>query len=243
MKNLLFASGAAGVLAVLASSPAAVAAPILVSTIDGAYDAYVYDTPSLTIYNTTPYAFTNVQLELVGYQDINNGLDQTRSISDVAANSSYAYVWLDGYGGTVAGDLFSYDYDDEYGQTTTNAACVQPYALCSFVGNFEVKFTALWNNPNYNSGAGTEISSVFSPANNATGGFVGWEGLDPSGLSETTYDDHVGTPNGVLANIYVGPPAVINPNGVPEPATWAMLILGLGAVGVALRRRQVAVTA
>jgi hypothetical protein len=31
--------------------------------------------------------------------------------------------------------------------------------------------------------------------------------------------------------------------GVPEPTTWAMLILGLGAVGVALRRRPVAVTA
>ncbi len=28
--------------------------------------------------------------------------------------------------------------------------------------------------------------------------------------------------------------------GVPEPATWAMLILGFGAVGVALRRRQAA---
>jgi hypothetical protein len=26
------------------------------------------------------------------------------------------------------------------------------------------------------------------------------------------------------------------PTGVPEPAAWAMMILGLGAVGVALRR-------
>jgi hypothetical protein len=28
---------------------------------------------------------------------------------------------------------------------------------------------------------------------------------------------------------------------VPEPATWAVMILGMGAVGAALRRRQVAV--
>ena len=31
--------------------------------------------------------------------------------------------------------------------------------------------------------------------------------------------------------------------GVPEPATWAMLILGLGAVGVARRQRKVVLTA
>ena len=31
--------------------------------------------------------------------------------------------------------------------------------------------------------------------------------------------------------------------GVPEPATWATLILGLGAVGVAMRRRHIAIAA
>lgn len=33
------------------------------------------------------------------------------------------------------------------------------------------------------------------------------------------------------------------PPGVPEPATWAMMIAGFGAVGAVLRRRQAALTA
>ncbi|MBS0479965.1 MAG: PEP-CTERM sorting domain-containing protein [Proteobacteria bacterium] len=28
------------------------------------------------------------------------------------------------------------------------------------------------------------------------------------------------------------------PGGVPEPATWAMMVVGFGAVGSALRRRK-----
>jgi hypothetical protein len=35
----------------------------------------------------------------------------------------------------------------------------------------------------------------------------------------------------------------IGTTGVPEPGTWAMMILGLGGIGVALRSRKVLVTA
>jgi hypothetical protein len=31
--------------------------------------------------------------------------------------------------------------------------------------------------------------------------------------------------------------------GVPEPATWAMMLVGFGAAGAALRRRRIAVAA
>ena len=34
------------------------------------------------------------------------------------------------------------------------------------------------------------------------------------------------------------PPVVPNPGAVPEPATWAMMIGGFGAIGVAARRRR-----
>ena len=77
------------------------------------------------------------------------------------------------------------------------------------------------------------MSSVFTPSNNASGGFVGWEGLNPAGLSETVYDDHVASPHGVLANIYIGAPI----SGTPEPMTWVMMVAGFGLVGVAVRRR------
>jgi hypothetical protein len=232
MRVGLLTSVAVAALALAAQSQNAYAGapPVLVSTIDGGYDGPVYDTPYLTISNTTGNDFTNVTLTLLGYQGLNNGISQSRNLGTIAAGTVYSYVWLDGYGGTIAGDLFSYDYDDEYGETQSNPACTQPYALCSLVGNFQVTLTATWANPEYGP-SGTEISSVFTPSNNASGGFVGFEGLDPSGLSETSYDDHSGTPHGILANIYVGAPVSL----VPEPRTWAMMLMGFFGLGAILR--------
>ncbi|MCG2842179.1 PEPxxWA-CTERM sorting domain-containing protein [Sandaracinobacter sp. RS1-74] len=44
-------------------------------------------------------------------------------------------------------------------------------------------------------------------------------------------------------NVVIGDPVVPGtPGGVPEPATWAMLIAGFGLVGSAMRRRREAVS-
>ena len=112
----------------------------------------------------------------------------------------------------------------------------QGFGYCESPGNFDVTFTATWDN----GGAGTPIFAQFSPDNtqgpgNVAGTFVGWEGLDPTGLAETTYDDHSGTVAGVLADIYVGTPP---PPPVPEPASLLLLGAGLGALGLVRRRRR-----
>ena len=41
----------------------------------------------------------------------------------------------------------------------------------------------------------------------------------------------------------IGGAAITGPLGVPEPATWAMMLLGVGAIGGAMRRRSSAASA
>jgi hypothetical protein len=119
------------------------------------------------------------------------------------------------------------------------------WGYCADVGNFYVTITATWNNPAYGV-SGTPIYALFSPGEdpfgigNACGNtaacFIGWEGLDPNGWSETVYDDHSsGGPGGILANIYVG---TAPPIAGPEPGTLVLLGSALGLIGL-LRRKRV----
>src|SRR5207248_1214925 len=144
-----------------------------IATIDGSYDQLAYDTPGLVFHNTSIYNFTNVVLTLHGYQGTSNGLTQSRNLADMPAGVDSQYVWSEP---TAAGNLFSYDYDDSNG------------VYYNKVGNFDVTFTATLSGVGPLNGMA--IFSQFSPANNATGGFVGWEGLDPDGYAETAYDTH-----------------------------------------------------
>lgn len=187
-----------------------------VATIDGNYDLDEYDTPELTFHNTSAYVFTNAQMVLTGYQGLNNGVTQTVSLGTIGIGDS-SVLW------NGPGPLFAYDYDDSKGGGGPCPANPVNAGLCNDVGNFSVTFTAIWN--------GVSIYSVFSPHSNATGGFVGWEGLNPDGLSEDpTYDVHNGTVNGTLAYIDVGTPPPI-----PEPGIVYLMAASLGALGIARR--------
>jgi hypothetical protein len=186
----------------------------------------VYDDPSIFIYNTTAFNFTNVSIQGLGYQGANNGILQSPANgvpSTIAANSVFQFSWNDYPGfascGQGAGNLFAYDYDDTYGCSGS----AQP-------GNVKILFNAVWN--------GQNISALFSPNNNLTGGFVGFQGLDPNGFAETSYDNHSPGVGAYVANIVVGQQTF----GTPEPATWALMLVGFGGLGSVLRghRRRAA---
>ena len=241
------------------------ALPTLVATIYGEYDSANgvadlppsvtsgltwinsgghYDTPVLFFVNPTSTTISGAQMLLHGYGTgtFNKGISQTVSVPNLIPNSVTEVDWN---GPMTAGNLFANDYDDEYPNNfganplgapgsaaldcTLNAAGQHPewFNFCAPTGNFDVTFTGTWGIQ--------PVFSVFSPHNNATGGFVGWEGLDPNGWSENlSVDVHVGVVQGVLANIFVGTP----PTNVPEPSTLAVLGTGLAGLYAARRRKK-----
>ena len=222
-----------------------------VATISGCYDCLSFDTPGLVINNSTGGTLTNAQMVLTGYQGDNNGISQTVSLGTLSGGST-SEIWgsLPGVSSAlVPNNLTAYDYDDEFINTLSwilnsncsssgnvnTAGCVSGggpgwYAQ---TGNFSVTFTATVSGGTYN---GDAVYSVFTPASNATGGFVGWEGLNAAGYSEQPCCDiHSGSITGDLANIYLGTPP---PPSVPEPASFALAGIGLLLMGLTIRRRR-----
>ena len=196
-----------------------------VATISGGYDLNSYDTPELLFNNTSAYDFTNAQIVLTGYQGVNNGLTDTVALPNITAGTNYDLIWT-----TLPAQspFFVNDYDDTAAGTAPCPPNPVNSGLCGDPGNFYVTFTATWD--------GQAIYSQFSPATNASGGFVGWEGLNPNGVSEDpVYDNHNGSVTGVLAYIDVGTPPPID---TPEPATLALFGTGLAVFGLVRRRKS-----
>lgn len=103
-----------------------------------------------------------------------------------------------------------------------NLAAGYYYLGISSSGNEPVNAT---NNLLFQSGNFTDVRG---PATNIT----------PTTLADFdafAYDDTPGAYQITLTGVTFGPAAVA---GVPEPATWAMMLMGFGAIGAGLRRRK-----
>ena len=192
MKKNFVVCACALALIVMISGPSAHAGPILVSTIDGFYGGTYYDTPWITISNTTADSFTNVQMTLTGYQGLNNGVvSPTINLGTIAAGATQVDVWgsLPGVsGGLSPKNLASDDYDDEYsgsfspvvgfglsGSGTlvaapqcTPQASIYGWNYCAQTGNFYITITATTNNPLFGP-TPVAIYSQFSPGEDPLG--------------------------------------------------------------------------
>lgn len=85
------------------------------------------------------------------------------------------------------------------------------------------------------------LALTFSVTSDTVGSWADWDPsfkIDWSG-SANNYD-LVSLPIPVNEGPCIGPgcPVVTPTDGVPEPATWAMMLMGFGAAGYALRRRR-----
>lgn len=77
--------------------------------------------------------------------------------------------------------------------------------------------TGVWNgvSTTFNSGAATQATLYLRNAQTASFG------------NDFAIDD-----------IYLGTTSIVNPGAIPEPTTWAVMILGFGCAGAALRARR-----
>ncbi|MFN3593048.1 MAG: PEPxxWA-CTERM sorting domain-containing protein, partial [Thermaurantiacus sp.] len=86
---------------------------------------------------------------------------------------------------------------------------------------YDVDWTLLWSATDQLAPSGGRLS--YAPGVSSTSGLILQHGSD--------------TANRGLGNIRFTVSDLVDPPVVPEPATWAMLIMGFGLVGAAARRR------
>ena len=67
----------------------------------------------------------------------------------------------------------------------------------------------------------------------------GFGGLSPAADTRIVFSTASTSP---IALTYNGPGSLLLPATAPEPATWAMMITGFGAIGATMRRCKVAVS-
>ena len=119
-----------------------------------------------------------------------------------------------------------------------------PSWLSEMVASFtSTSFNGVYYTPSVTNGAGTEgFFGSFSLVDLGLDFAVDDDGLLWVELFED-FDDSSVAPDGVWNGTITLTYTPTATPGIPEPATWAMLIAGFGLVGVASRRRRTAVSA
>jgi hypothetical protein len=144
-------------------------------------------------------------------------------------------------GTSFSGTVNAYGYTGYNGPTGPNSTQVDNFVL----GGAIVSFDALESNflfLNTLPGIDTDddVFYIF-PWNNGGGNQVATQ-VRLNGVSPNQYNGNLVPANWSLSEV-VAPPPGPGPGGIPEPATWAMLLSGFALVGVMARRRSVTVTA
>ncbi len=135
------------------------------------------------------------------------------------------------FGGYVPGSVFS-PYANVIASTTTSipAGLVTPPGFTQEAGTTDLVFT--YNGPNYNTTGGPSATdTVFAGLTAETT----LSGVNPNGFFSAKAVKNFGTDAGTPA-YNVGQVAV--PGSVPEPAAWAMMLVGFGLCGSVMRRRR-----
>jgi hypothetical protein len=166
------------------------------------------------------------------------------SLSSAANAHLVQFGWKDnGAGGvTLYGEHWHGDLTSAY--SANGGIHITPV---SFSGP---TITAQWNSVINNATTASLglTGSQCDPGNAGCDSMQDWMVTVPIALGNGTYDfitgpncciDTMTSPVRVtVTGVTSVPPGTIGNSGVPEPATWAMMLFGFGAVGFAMRRRR-----
>jgi hypothetical protein len=133
-----------------------------------------------------------------------------------------------------ASSLFGASYNNMVGATTAINDTFNFTLIGSAAADAQVSTILLGNTANINFSSVTLDGNAFTRTS-ADGGPETWALLSPVLLANGTHAINVlGTltgPNGSYSG-------TLNVAAVPEPATWMMMLLGFGAIGMVVRRRR-----
>ena len=144
-----------------------------------------------------------------------------------------------GHAGIMGGDftdLFQFTIDQN---GTGSGSVITSVTLANFLGGTDLDFTSVLVN-------GVAASLVLR---DASGNVCATRGVGTCGATESFAINDVPVLSGVLNTIsvsgfsrglgsYGGNATFIPAAAVPEPGTWAMMLLGFGAIGFSMRRRR-----